>query len=159
MAGSPSFVFVLTIALLACGAGACSSRSVVTDLQIEMAIQQVKEQTDYEDMLDAAFDLEDMIREGDLRQVGPRGIDEIASMLDSDRDALRGWAAKSLSFFGPRAERAVPKLFEALRQVSCDPDRFGLHLDSEISIRESLETIGVTSIPAPDCDNQRTDSR
>jgi hypothetical protein len=152
------FMETLIIAVVAFSGASCSTSTVQTSSRLQLAVREIKQQSDYESKLDALQKLDDLTRAGHLQTAGPKEVDDIASLLDDEHDAIRGWAALSLGRFGPRARSAIPKLLEALKLVVCNPDRIGAPYDSELVIRDALKELGVATTTSPTC-STRIDSK
>src|SRR5689334_17022408 len=63
---------------------------------------------------DFAMHLSMLIRKENPTNIDVDTIDEITALLRDRDDSVRYWAATSLGFLGPRAQRAVPALRIAL---------------------------------------------
>jgi hypothetical protein len=54
---------------------------------------------------------------GTIADIGDPVIDQLIDLLNNDDDGIRGGAALSLGWFGPRAKRAIPALDRAYIRI------------------------------------------
>jgi len=95
--------------------------------------------------------LPQMVEDEQPRSLSSGTVDEIASLLADDLDAVRANAAAALGTIGPPAARAVPVLMRALKRAEDEFIRPGLRPGSFSGdqICEALQRIGTPQQDTP----------
>jgi len=104
--------------------------------------------------LKLADDLKQISRVHGVDRLDDGVIDELISLLDSDDDLIRKYAASGLIYFGTRARQAVPALKKALDRVTQEkidsPNVVQVGQDSTIVVMNALQVVQGLPILQPD---------
>jgi hypothetical protein len=151
MKGVKEFLFISIVGMLtATSPQAAQPLALYPHQRLAKFIERLKNEPDSVERSESSFDLIHYVRAGKKTPFTDAEIDNIASLLSDDDDAVRAWAAASLGMIGPRAKRAEPQLQMALRRRACplhfEPNK-NMQQTSVNYIRSAMERIGIE--PAP----------
>jgi HEAT repeat protein len=112
--------------------------------KIELVIEQIKAERSTTVRTDVARRLCALLQHqarSDLDALEARPVDDIAGLLGDRDDSVRYWAAMALGQIGPSANRAVPALERALKEIEPVPGVVVPAKSSESGIRFALRRI------------------
>jgi hypothetical protein len=113
--------------------------------EIEKEIMKVRKAKTVDARTDAADRLARLTYGVDPTTVDDKTVADIASLLDSPDDSVRGRVAGALGDLGPRAKVAAPKLLAILPKAYCEPGA----LPSWGAITLALQRMGIKPPPPP----------
>jgi HEAT repeat protein len=113
-------------------------------VKIESIIDQIKTERSSTVRTDAAEKLSALLQHrdrSDIDALEARVIDDIAGLMSDRDDSIRCWGALALGQIGAPAERAVPALERALKEIEPVPGSLVADKSSESCIISALRRI------------------
>jgi hypothetical protein len=138
---------LIVILILSVSAHSSFALASASQRQVVQAIQIFRSAKGPNEKVHAAEQVRNQVFATDTNSIDDRTLHAVASLLESDNDAVRYWIADALGHFSARAKFVVPKLRAILDERECmiaETSSVGI-------IRDALERIGE---PAPErkCD-------